>query len=78
MTHAEYNPFPERELKLLIAHYDEIGAKVRPGNLREYLTRQSAMLNDALAAHLALRERFLEQSMTVRRLEAERSTEDAA
>ncbi len=66
-----YQPFPETALAALAFWHDQAAAvwKVDTKMHHEH-TFRAATARDALAAHLALRDRFLEQSMRVRELEA--------
>jgi hypothetical protein len=69
---SEYAPFPEAELKALVLWHEQAAAvwKADTKMQRDHLRRAKAV-QDALAGHEALRTRFLEQSMTVRALQAE-------
>ena len=64
-----YRPFPEAELRRLADEYESTAKQVGPKMQELYLGR-AAMLRAALDQHTQLRERFLEQSMLVRELEA--------
>lgn len=56
-----YAPFPEFELEALALENDEAAKKLRnsPTFARLY-TDRAAMLRNAIACHVALRDRFLE------------------
>lgn len=63
----DYSPFPEREMAALAFWHEQAAAvwKVDSNMHREHL-RRAADCRNAVAAHIALRERFLEQSMELR------------
>jgi len=65
-------PFPERELRALELWHEQAAAvwKVDTKMQADHLFRAETC-RVALAAHLELRERFLEQEMIVRALRAE-------
>lgn len=65
-------PFPERELKALELWHEQAAAvwKIDTKMHADHLFRAETC-RVALAAHAALRERFLEQEMVVRALRAE-------
>jgi exopolyphosphatase/pppGpp-phosphohydrolase len=66
-----YSPFPELELTQLAAFHDSV-AKHHPERsyLRAMHEDRATVCRNAVAAHDALRTRFLEQSMLVRALQS--------
>lgn len=71
---TDYAPFPESELKALAFWHEQAAAAWKvDSNMRRDHDRRAAACREALAAHEGLRERFLEQSMRVRELEAPHS-----
>ncbi len=63
-------PFPYRELAALATYHDEVAAKMDSSFLAGLHIDRASACRNALAAHAGLNERFLEQSMRVRELEA--------
>lgn len=56
-----YSPFPEHELEALALENDEAAKKLQNApRFADVYTKRAAMLRNAVACHLALRERFLE------------------
>jgi hypothetical protein len=73
-----YSPFPESELKALAFWHDQAAAVWKvDSKMHDSHLRCAAACRNALAAHDALRERFLEQSMKVRALQSTQPSEAA-
>lgn len=77
MTDVDYAPFPERELASLAEYHDEVATKIQSTFVAGLHTDRANACRNALAAHNALRDRFLEQSMQVRALQSTQHREDA-
>lgn len=67
-------PFPEHDLKRLAEYHESVAASIAKEIGSAFFTGvhmdRAKVCRDALQTHLELRERFLEQSMRVRELEA--------
>jgi hypothetical protein len=73
-----YEPFPEAELRALACWHEQVAATWKANSKMEAdHIRRSAACRNALAAHNALRDRFLEQSMLVRALQSTQPSEAA-
>ncbi len=68
---TDYKPFPEQSIAALATYHDDVAKGIQSVFLAGLHTDRATACRDAMAAHLELRERFLEQSMHVRKLEAD-------
>lgn len=67
-----YAPFPEIELRALVLWHEQAAAVWKAdSNMHAEHVKRAQSCRNALTGHEALRERFLEQSMTVRALRAQ-------
>ncbi len=66
----DFKPFPEHALETLAAYHDEVAKGIQSVFLAGLHTDRATACRNALTAHSELRDRFLEQSMRVRELEA--------
>lgn len=71
---SEYAPFPYREL-VTLAEFHESVAKGHPDRsyLRMVHEERAMHCRNAVASYTALQQRFLEQSMRIRELEAKQA-----
>lgn len=67
----DYAPFPTDALGIVAQYHDDSAHVWKPGTKAHWTHLNAAKVcRDAVAAHDALRDRFLEQTMLVRELEA--------
>ena len=58
-----YAPFPHAEMEALAANYEEVASKFPVASpLSKFYSTRAEMLRNALACHVALRDRFLEDT----------------